>query len=140
MKFQALQASAERQRYGEDMSKNSVGMQMEMILESIKNQIDQISEEDCKKAAQSTKKKLVAYSPGGHNKYKQGWAYKKLDKGYTVYHKTKPGLTHLLNNGHAIVNQNGHYGRTNGDNHMGKAEQEAIQELLDTIQTDINSI
>lgn len=122
------------------MSNNTVGFQMEKILDEIKDNIENISDKDCKKAALNTKSKLKAYAPNGPNGYKDGWSYKKQDGGYIVYHKTKPGLTHLLNNGHAIVNQFGRYGRVNGDNHMGKAEQEAIQELLETIQADINTI
>ena len=113
---------------------------MEQILDSIKDQIDKVSEEDCKKAAQNTKKKLVAYSPKGPNGYSKGWAYKRLDGGYTVYNKSKPGLTHLLNNGHLVKNQYGSYGRVNGDNHMGRAEQEAIQELLETLSKDLNNL
>ena len=122
------------------MSKDTVGFQMAKILKEVEGNIEKITEKDLKKAAQSTKKKLIAYSPKGPNGYSKGWAYKNLDGGYTVYNKAKPGLTHLLNNGHQIKNQYGSYGRVNGDNHMGRAEQEGIQELVNDIQTDLDKI
>lgn len=122
------------------MSKDSVGYQIEQILQEIGDEIEKISEKDFKKAAQNTKQKLTAYAPVGHNEYRQGFSYKKQDGGYIVYNKLKPGLTHLLNNGHMVKNQYGSYGRVNGDNHMGRAEQEAIQDLMDDLSKDLNNI
>ena len=43
-------------------------------------------------------------------------------------------LTHLLNNGHIIRNKYGTYGRKNGDNHIGKVEQWANQEVESEIE------
>ena len=104
------------------------------------NEIENISTENCKKAAQNTKKKLTAYAPKGHNEYRKGFSYKKQDGGYVVYNKMKPGLTHLLNNGHISKNQYGSYRRVNGDNHMGRAEQEAIQEFVQDVTSDLNHL
>lgn len=44
-------------------------------------------------------------------------------------------LTHLLNNGHAVVNQHGRYsGRVKGDNHIKKAEEFSKNKFLEEIE------
>ena len=121
------------------MSKNDVGSQMAAILDSVRDTIENVSDKDFKKAAQSARKKCMAYASSNQGKYRKGFATKKIsDNGYVTYNKTKPGLTHLLNNGHMVRNRNGTYGRYNGDNHMGRAEAEAVSECLKDLMSDLN--
>jgi hypothetical protein len=43
-------------------------------------------------------------------------------------------LTHLLENGHIVRNQYGTYGRVNGDGHIKDAEQNAVEEVISTLE------
>ena len=67
--------------------------------------------------------------------YADGWAKKKTDSGIVVYNKTKPGLTHLLEKGHAKVSG----GRTEAIPHIRPAEQKAIREFEDAVEKAIKS-
>lgn len=93
------------------------------------------------KAMRKAKKDVIAMSPEGDSDrhYKNGWAIrtKRLKYGFdgVIYNKDKPGLTHLLNNGHVIANQYGSTGRRkNGDNHITKAHDVAEAYLLELLQ------
>lgn len=86
-----------------------------------------------KEAAELTQRQLKANSPTGKHKrkYKTGWRIKKSEVGnlvsYTVYNGTKPGLTHLLENGHVGRNQYGSFGRVRAIPHIGPAAEAGIQ-------------
>lgn len=62
--------------------------------------------------------------------YADSWAKKKTDTGIVVYNKTKPGLTHLLEKGHAKVNG----GRTKAIPHIRPAEQRAIKDFEEAVK------
>ena len=62
--------------------------------------------------------------------YADGWAKKNTDSGIVVYNKTKPGLTHLLEKGHAKVNG----GRTKIIPHIGPAEQKAVKAFEEAVE------
>lgn len=88
--------------------------------------------------ANNTVKQLKATSPkskkaGKH--YANGWSVNTADVNWkgievTIYNKTKPQLTHLLNNGH--VKQNG--GRVAGDGHIDDADTFATNLLVSEIE------
>lgn len=79
-----------------------------------------------KSAAQFTGRQLKSTSPRKTGKYASGWAAKKIGSGksggYIVYNR-KPGLTHLLENGHA--KRGG--GRVSGKKHIQPAERAGIE-------------
>lgn len=83
-----------------------------VILETLKEYAD-ITEDElldiAKEVAKKDVEELKRTSPKGHSSpsYASGWGYKikKNTKGFSiiVHNKKKPGLTHLLENGHRIV-------------------------------------
>lgn len=80
--------------------------------------------------AKKTDATLKATSPKRSGKYARGWTHKVLfesqeDIRVCIYNRTKPQITHVLENGHA--KQNG--GRVEGIPHIGPAEQQAEKEL-----------
>lgn len=111
-----------------------IGKEIANILDDYSDKAARVIEQAEKAAADLAVKELRANAPRdtGRTKYQSSFAKKKEGSGkstaYTVYSK-KPGLTHLLENGHAIVNQYGTYGRTNGIKHWTPAEQEGIEKF-----------
>lgn len=94
----------------------------EVTDEVVKNAVDTVSKE-----AKSVAK---AGSPERYGGYKEGWSVKKtIDKSsqvnVTIHNRKKPGLTHLLEKGHA--KRGG--GRVEGITHIAPAEEYAIEEL-----------
>lgn len=80
--------------------------------------------------AKETKEIAKQGSPSRSGKYKKGWATKKTvdssgEISITVYNRAKPGLTHLLEKGHA--KRGG--GRVSGITHIATAEDYAVEEL-----------
>lgn len=88
---------------------------------------------EAKAVAKEAVKELKTTSPEGPGSkkghYKDGWASKvesenAVSIGIRVYNRKKPGLTHLLEKGHA--KRGG--GRVEGIQHIGPAEQSAVEE------------
>lgn len=92
----------------------SIEMQMEEILKTFDTDLNEAVEKTTRKVAQDAAKKLRSNSPGAGD-YAKGWTYKKdstgFGAGYVVYNKSKPGLTHLLENGHAVKPSPKHPGK-----------------------------
>ena len=111
---------------------NILGEYQEATTENMKEAVDLVS----KKAVQ----RLRAESPKRTGEYAKSWAVQK-DKSVksTSYTKTVYAqsphyrLTHLLENGHRVVNAKN--GRTFVDArpHIKKVEQEAVEELVDEV-------
>ena len=99
----------------------------EMTDEVVQTAVDTVSKE--------TKKIVQAGSPVQTGGYQKGWAVKKTSAkagqvSITVYNRKKPGLTHLLEKGHA--KRGG--GRVAGQPHIAPAEQYAVSELENKIK------
>ncbi len=101
------------------------------IISALK-EYSKISEEEmmgiAREVTKEGNKKLKTTSPTGHSKdsYAKGWRVKYIRTGsnkfvFTIYNKTKPGLTHLLEKGHIIVQGKG--GRAKAYPHIAKVEQ-----------------
>lgn len=80
--------------------------------------------------AKETKDIAKETSPTLSGRYKKGWATKKTADAsgqisITVYNRNRPGLTHLLEKGHA--KRGG--GRVSGIPHIAPAEEYAVEEL-----------
>ena len=104
-------------------------------LEEYKEMTDEGGQTAVDTVSKETKKIVQAGSPVQTGGYQQGWAVKKTSAkagqvSITVYNRKKPGLTHLLEKGHA--KRGG--GRVAGQPHIAPAEQYAVSELENKIK------
>lgn len=106
---------------------------------AIFNEYSETVAEDCKKICKSVatkcKKEIEANSPADTGGYAKGWTTKTTGQSttsihITVHNKKKPGLAHLLENGHALRGG----GRVNGKPHISPAEAKANDELVARIK------
>ena len=105
------------------------------------DKIAKIAEE----VAEDVKKELRRTSPkskGRGKHYANGWnvQFKTLGGSgvyVTVYNKTKPNLTHLLERGHRIKNQHGDYGMSKPIRHIEPAEQDGVRKYLHRLETEL---
>ena len=108
------------------------------IMEELENYSQEVAEQikkDVKKVANNCKKEIQANSPKKEGEYASGWKTKvafenENDIRVVVYNSKKPGLAHLLENGHAKVNG----GRVAGIPHIKPAELNAETELLGRVK------
>lgn len=121
---------------------NQLVVQMQEILEDYSKEVKRATNNSADVVAKATVRKLKATSPKKRPKFYMGWAIKR-ERGTSgintviVYNKTHPGLTHLLTNGHVVVNAKGVVGRANGDPFMKNAEQWANEELPKEIEREL---
>jgi len=117
------------------MGSVSVYDQMKDILDEYVDRVDDVSGDCAASAAKKTASKIKDTAARKTGEYAKGWRSKKTgDKSYTAYNATMPGLTHLLEYGHAIVNKKGYFGRVNGDHKIADAEQWGINEFESEIR------
>lgn len=93
--------------------------------------IDEVSESITKKVV----KELKVKSPKRTKKYAKGWTKKTIKKfgetnSHIIYNKNKPGLTHLLEYGHA--KRGG--GRVEGIPHIRPVEEQVIEEFASEVE------
>lgn len=116
-----------------------ISEQMQEILEEYEDDVDEVIDKTLKSTGRQIKAKLKEVSPEEYGDYAKGWQVKRTDdKGIVVYNSKYPGLTHLLSNGHAIVNGYGEYGRVNGDNHIQEAETEYVKKFEEELINNLN--
>lgn len=122
------------------MSKKSISDQMAAILGEVSSGAEEALATGLKTVSKTAPAKLKSRSPKKSGEYASGWRAKKLDKrAVVVYNAKQPGLTHLLENGHAIVNKKGSYGRTNGIKHIEPVDQEEQQTFFDATMAALNA-
>ncbi|WP_340014653.1 HK97 gp10 family phage protein [Paenibacillus sp. FSL K6-1318] len=96
-------------------------------------------EKELDKTSRKVTKDISANSPKKSGRYAAGWARKKVSDGsglrYSVYNKNKPGLTHLLENGHA--KRRG--GRVAGKPHIRPAVDRELPDMVNRIKSIIRS-
>lgn len=118
---------------------DNLGLVLQGIVDEYASEATEILKEETKKTAKAAVKNLKMRSPEGKGSrkghYKDGWTSKAEKEGsssvsYVVYNRTKPGLIHLLENGHA--NRGG--GRTEGKSHVRPVADEAERELLNRLE------
>lgn len=92
------------------------------------------------KRAKTCKDRIVNDSPYEYGMYSKGWTAKIMFNGkreirIRIHNKDYPGLTHLLENGHAIVDKNHKsHGRVQGFPHIRPAEQEANEGIKEDVR------
>ena len=107
------------------MAAKDLQLQLNDILNTFDRDFKKAMNDTAKKVAKDCAADLKANSPGDGD-YSGGWKASKDGTAWVVHNASKPGLTHLLNNGHLIRNQYGIYDFKKGDNHIGKVEQKFI--------------
>lgn len=108
----------------------SITIQVDRLLEDYCKDVEEAVEKAARGVAAASVNKLKKHSPRGHGKrhYADGWRKKRVSKRqYVVYNETKPGLTHLLNDGHAKSNG---AGRVAGDGHIDDVGKWAAEEFV----------
>lgn len=111
---------------------DALGNEIAKLMEEYASGVDADMKTEVKAVAKEAVKELKASSPEGPGSrkghYKDGWT-SKVEKenavsiGIRIYNKKKPGLTHLLEKGHA--KRGG--GRVEGRPHIAAVEQNAIE-------------
>ena len=86
---------------------NDFTVQISAVLDEFNLKVNQVVQEVLPKVANDAAKQLKATSPG-NGSYASGWRQKTTKTDYTieavVYNAKKPGLPHLLENGHLLRN------------------------------------
>ena len=108
----------------------SVTAQMEAILNDYSRDVKDVARKSVKSTSKDAAQRLKSTSAKKTGEYAQGWASKRIDEDtYVTHNRTMPGLTHLLENGHAIVNKKGRFGRVPGDHKIKDTEEWGTSEL-----------
>lgn len=94
------------------------------IFKELQSDVKDALEKSSKSLAKESVQKLKGASPKRTGKYSSGWGQSKNKDVIVIYNKKKPGLTHLLEKGHA--KRNG--GRVAPIKHIEPIEQWVIKE------------
>ena len=122
---------------------DGVEIQMQRIIEDYTVEVRRAINNAEDKVAKEAVQKLRNTSPKKTGEYAKGWAIKRT-KGRNgivdveVYNKKKPQITHLLENGHEIINEKGDYGRFNGIKHIKPVEEWAQSEFPAEIERELD--
>ena len=116
----------------------SVSVQMKDLLDQVDKNVQDAAKDSINKVSKEAVQKLRNTSPKKTGSYAKGWAAKKINEMTVVVHnRTDYQLTHLLENGHMIVNKKGTYGRTRAFKHIAPVEEWASDELTRQIMREI---
>ena len=119
--------------------KDSLMSQMTAILNEIRDGAEEAAATGIKKVSKTTPAKLKERSPRKTGEFAGGWRVKRVsNKHIIVYNAKQPGLTHLLEKGHAIVNKKGRFGRVEGTHFMEKVDDEEQQVFYDAVMDALN--
>lgn len=121
------------------MASQSFEVQMKNLLDSYDAEVQKVVDDTAKQLVKEGVSKLKGSSPGSGD-YAGGWKSKKEGNGYVIFNGKKPGLTHLLENGHIIRNQFGTYGRVSGRTHIKPVEQWVNDEFTNQVEKKIGGI
>lgn len=108
------------------------------LLKNVEGEMQAVAIQASKKAAHDTglkvkndlKRRSLAY---GWKKYAKGWSMRTNEMGITIYNKSMPGLTFLLEFGHDVMRNGAKVGRTKAYPHIKPAEEEGIAEFEEAV-------
>ena len=120
----------------------SLSVQLKDILDAYEDHVTDVMGVALDRVARESVKRLRQTSPKKTGSYAKGWALKKitsseLTEEVVVHNRTDYQLTHLLENGHRIVNAKGEWGRVNGIKHIKPVEEWANEELPNEIKREL---
>ena len=111
----------------------SLASEVQKIVEEYGDAALDVIREVAPDKAKAAKKQLKSASPGKTGKYAKGWSLQsqntRLGVDVVIYNKNKPGLTHLLENGHALRNG----GRSKAIPHIGDVNDTIKAEFIDEV-------
>lgn len=107
-----------------------ISLEISDILRVYEKEVQQDIEQAAQEAAQYGVDILHETSPKKTGEYASGWTYKREGERYTIYNSKRPGLTHLLENGHATVSG----GRVPAKKHIKKAERATNEKFLTSVE------
>lgn len=119
------------------MAKIDLSKEIAKALETYTTEVEKKlrkAENKVTKEAVEELKQTSRRSEGGGG-YAEGWTTKRTKYGVVVYNKNKPGLTHLLEKGHVLVNGD----RSRKFPHIEPAEQKAIAKFSEAVEKAIKS-
>lgn len=122
MSLMKLNSHVERR---DTMARTPIGNLTNEISKALKEyttEVEEGLEKAKKKVVQEGVKTLKATSPKQTGKYAKGWAVTNQDGAQVIHNATRPSLTHLLENGHALRSG----GRTRAIKHIEPVEQSVI--------------
>ena len=108
---------------------NEITKQLQTYTSDVEKKVKRAENKVTKEAVDELKQ-TSPRRDSGEKHYADGWAKKKTDSGIVVYNKTKPGLTHLLEKGHALVNGD----RSRVFPHIGPAERKAVKAFEEAVE------
>ena len=116
------------------MSKNDIGKEIIRELKKYTKEVDEDVKEIIFSEGKNAVKRLRQVSPKETGEYQKGWSIKKTKESqskvsYVIYNKNNPGLTHLLENGHAKING----GRVMGIKHISPVRNQLNNTLKEKI-------
>ena len=124
----------------------SISVQMEKIMDAYGDHVKNVWEVSVSRVSRESVQRLRNTSPkrpkGGS--YARGWSLKRVRTragvaDVIVHNRTDYQLTHLLENGHLIVNKKGTYGRTNPIKHIEPVKDWAENELPNEIERELST-
>lgn len=103
--------------------------------DSVKDNLDIVTKAVARKGAQAVKRAAGQFGGGGD--YAKGWTatieVSRLKVEAAIHNKRKPGLPHLLENGHALRNG----GRAPGRVHIAPVEEQIVKEYENEVLSKI---
>lgn len=120
----------------------TLSVQMGKIFEEYSERVQRVTDVAINRVSRECVKQLRSTSPKKTGDYAKGWASKKVvSRGnvvdYVVHNKTDYQLTHLLENGHVVINAKGTFGRAPAHKHIKPVEEWANNELPQQIEREL---
>lgn len=120
----------------------SVSVQLGQIFNEATKEVKRAASNSQDKIAKEGVQKLRNTSPRKTGDYAKGWRVKR-ERGrdipiVTIHNATDYQLTHLLENGHVVVNGKGTYGRAPAKKHIKPVEEWAKSALPEEFEREFN--
>ena len=118
------------------INSESFAAEIQKILEDYGDEAAQALTESVEETAKESQKQIRKFNQGRTTweEYPKGWAIEvakeRLETSATVYNKSKPGLTHLLEFGHALRNG----GRSSAFPHIADVNDFAQKDVLERLE------